>query len=94
MINEKVVKDDETNVIEYEVDESGALMYVQETEETHVFNETAYFIYKSLTEPMSQEDIFQLIMNEYEISVETNSIKSDIENCINMLLEKKIIKKI
>ena len=91
-LNKLYKKNDETEIVEYEVDETGAMIYVENTEETHMLNETACYIFRLCTEPISFQQILDSMLSEYEISVDMlEQVKIDISNCLTMLLEKQLI---
>ena len=81
------------NIVEYEVDETGAMLYACDTEETHILNDTAYFLYKSLEEPAGTEQLYQRMEQVYDIPAEArDSVMSDIRNCLSMLCEKGLVR--
>ncbi len=81
------------NIVEYEVDETGAMLYACDTEETHVLNDTAYFLYKSLKEPADTERLYQRMEQVYDIPTESQeSVMSDIRKCLSMLCEKGLVR--
>lgn len=89
----KYMQNDTENIVEYEVDETGAMLYASDTEETHVLNDTAYFLYKSLEEPADTEQLYQRIEQVYDISTEAReSVMSDIRKCLSMLCEKGLVR--
>ena len=89
----KYIQNNTENIVEYEVDETGALLYACDTEETHVLNDTAYFLYKSLKDPADVEHLYYCIVQVYDIPAEAqDSVMSDIRNCISILCEKRLIR--
>lgn len=88
----KYIQNCKGNIVEYEVDDTGALLYACDTEETHVLNDTAYFLYKSLEEPANAEQLFQRMEQVYIIPEEMqDSVMSDIRDCLSMLVDKALV---
>ena len=80
-------------IVEYEVDETGAMLYVCDTEETHILNDTAYFLYKSLEEPADVEQLYRRMEQVYDISADArDSVLSDIRNYLSILCEKGLVR--
>ena len=89
----RYIRNETDNIVEYEVDETGAILYVCDTEETHVLNDTAYFLYKSLKEPADIDQLYLRMEQVYDISrSDKNSVLSDIHNCLLLLCEKGLIR--
>lgn len=89
----KYIQDNRENVMEYEVDETGAMIYISDTEEVHVLNETAYFLYKSMYEPISKEGLYQRLESIYNLcDVDKKTVMSDIEYYLEMLCKKRLIR--
>lgn len=86
------IRNQDIDLIEYEADDTGVLVYVANTEEIHIFNDTAYFIYKLLEKSRNIQEILEALKNEYEI-IEEKAVLSDMLNYLDMLIEKKIITK-
>lgn len=88
----KYIKRDPEHIVEYEVDETGAMLYASDTEETHILNDTAYFLYKCLEEPADMDQLYQRMEQVYEIPAESKKdVLEDIQNCVSLLCEKGLI---
>ncbi|WP_113673345.1 PqqD family protein [Vallitalea guaymasensis] len=89
------IKNLDIEVIEYEVDDTGAMIYVSDTEESHVLNETAYYIYKLFNESKNIDDVYSAMQTEFEIDESMQKeVTDDIYQCIDLLIDKRLIKEI
>lgn len=81
------------NIIVYDVDDDGAIIYDSKTETTHVLNETAYYIYKTLKCPADVSALFDHMITDYDLSeITPESVASDILMCLNELMSKGLIR--
>ena len=88
----KYKKNKTEDITEYEVDETGAMLYVSSTEETHILNDTAYFLYKLLEKPADIKQLYQELEQVYEISeAQRDDVLNDIKECLDMLYGKNLI---
>jgi len=76
------------NIIFQELNDE-LMLYKTDSEEIHVLNPTARMIYKLHNQGKTVDEMIPSIENTFQID-NTQSLKNDIETCIDLMKSKKI----
>lgn len=76
----------------FTLEEDGLMIYDEVSEDTHILNETAQYIFDLLEIPMTLLEIEEKFVNKYEFKDdELENLSEDLDEILEEMVEKKII---
>ena len=76
----------------FSLDEEGLMIYDENSEDTHILNETAQYIFELLEKPMTLSEIEQKFVEKYEFQDnELRTLSEDLVEILEEMVEKSII---
>lgn len=76
----------------FALDEEGLMIYDESSEDTHILNETAQFIFELLKKPMTLEEIEEIFKKKYDFEDDDlETLCDDLDEILEEMVEKNII---
>lgn len=76
----------------FALDEEGLMIYDESTEETHILNATAQYIFELLKTPMTLKEIEEKFKERYEFEEEDlSTLSDDLDEILEEMVSKMII---
>ncbi len=89
IIAEKMNKE---NVSVFSIDEGGLMIYNQLTENTHLLNETAAYLYELVEKPSTLDEIIAAFKGKYDFTDETlECLDDDLMEMLDEMSSKELI---
>lgn len=83
-------RDKELNT--FDLDEEGLMIYDESSEDTHILNETAQYIFELLKKPMTLKEIEEIFKGRYEFEDDdVETLCDDLDEILEEMVEKNII---
>lgn len=83
-------RDKELNT--FALDEEGLMIYDESSEDTHILNETAQYIFELLEKPMTLKEIEEIFKGRYEFEDDdVETLCDDLDEILEEMVEKNII---
>lgn len=83
-------RDKELNT--FALDEEGLMIYDESSEDTHILNETAQYIFELLEKPMTLKEIEEIFKGKYEFEGDDlETLCDDLDEILEEMVEKNII---
>lgn len=84
------IRDKELNT--FALDEEGLMIYDESTEDTHILNATAQYLFELLVTPMTLKEIEEYFIGKYEFSEEDlETLSDDLDEILEEMVAKNII---
>ncbi len=84
------IRDKELNT--FALDEEGLMIYDESTEDTHILNATAQYIFELLVTPMTLKEIEENFIGKYEFAEEDlETLSDDLDEILEEMVAKNII---
>jgi hypothetical protein len=83
-------RDKELNT--FALDEEGLMIYDESSEDTHILNETAQYIFELLEKPMTLKEIEEIFKEKYKFEDDDlETLCDDLDEILEEMVEKNII---